>query len=186
MIRFLPEWAQITIIVILMFYSLLGGTWIIIQMRFHFQKKKEELSKLKAERKRAEFEVKRAEIELINSGTNLRRGLYDIEKSQMNLVETQAKLGERFGVPAGDICTKIFIGHPANPVKERIDQLLEPLSEEKPTKNKKNALKEVREKYEQKYEQTDSEIQNGNIRVRMKVKLSMISLVIRLLRGRIG
>jgi hypothetical protein len=192
MIRFLegllPDWAIITVITIalaiMLCYSLMGIVSLLTQLILKFKTKNEELRKLRAETKRAEIEARRVEIELINSGTNLRRGLYDIEKSKMALAETQAKLGERFGIPAGHIRTEIFLDHPANDVKERVGQLLKPLSE-KPVSFKKKREKEMRPKLERLYEKKKNEILNGDIRVRTGVKVRSLSILIRILGGKI-
>jgi hypothetical protein len=85
-----PEWYPIALIVVSAFSAL----WAIIQMVFHFQKRKLELRKLKAEILKSELEAKRAKIEVNNAGTNLRRGLYDIERSKMSLLESQNKMAE--------------------------------------------------------------------------------------------
>jgi len=84
-----------------------------------------ELRKLIAETRKSELEAKRAEIEVINSGTNLRRGLYDIERSKMNLLEMQNKLADRWDIPAGAIRSEIFLDHPANDVKALTKKLLD-------------------------------------------------------------
>ncbi|MGM0879068.1 MAG: hypothetical protein ACQEWV_31630 [Bacillota bacterium] len=94
-----PEWYPIALIAVSTFSAL----WAIIQICFHFQKRKWELRKLKAETMKSELEAERAKIEVINAGTNLRRGLYDIERSKMSLLESQNKLAEKWGIPAGAI-----------------------------------------------------------------------------------
>ncbi|MEH6865157.1 hypothetical protein [Priestia megaterium] len=120
-----PEWYPFALIIVSGFSALLGGTWIIVQMWFHFQKRTLEIRKLKAETKRAELESKRAEIEVVNAGTNLRRGLYDIERSKMSLLESQNKLADRWDIPAATIRSEIFLDHPADDVKALTKKLLD-------------------------------------------------------------
>ena len=116
-----PEWYPIALISV----SSLTAIWAIVQMVFHFQKRKLDLRKLKAETLKAELEVERARIEVINAGTNFRRGLYDIERSKMSLLESQNKLSEKWGIPAGNIRSEIFLEHPANDVKALTRKLLD-------------------------------------------------------------
>jgi len=124
-----PEWYPIALIIVSAFSAVsatIGGTvWAIVQMRFHFQKRNLELRKLISETRKSELEAKRAEIEVINSGTNLRRGLYDIERSKMNLLEMQNKLADRWDIPAGVIRSEIFLDHPADDVKALTKKLLD-------------------------------------------------------------
>lgn len=117
-----PEWYPVALIAV----SSLTAIWAIVQMVFHFQKRKLELRKLRAETMKAELEAKRAKVEVINAGTNLRRGLYDIERSKMSLLESQNKLAEKWGIPAGSIRSEIFLEHPADNVKDLTKKLLKP------------------------------------------------------------
>ncbi|MGM0924675.1 MAG: hypothetical protein ACQEWW_26405 [Bacillota bacterium] len=120
-----PDWYPIALIAV----SSLTALWAIVQMAFHFQKRKLDLRKLKAETLKAELEVERAKIEVINAGTNLRRGLYDIERSKMSLLESQNKLADKWGIPAGAIRSEIFLDHPANDVRNLTRKLLDSDSE---------------------------------------------------------
>lgn len=120
-----PEWYPIALIAV----SSLTAFWAIVQMVFHFQKRKLDLRKLKAETLKAELEVERARIEVINAGTNLRRGLYDIERSKMSLLESQNKLADKWGIPPGTIRSEIFLDHPANDVRSLTKRLLDSESE---------------------------------------------------------
>lgn len=116
-----PDWYPIALIVVTTFSAL----WAIIQIVFHFQKRTWELRKLKAETLKSKLEAKRAKIEVINAGTNLRRGLFDIERSKMSLLESQNKLAEKWGIPAGKIRSEIFLEHPANDVRNLTKKLLD-------------------------------------------------------------
>lgn len=69
---------------------------------------------------RAELEAEKAKIEVVNAGT----GLYDIERSKMSLLESQNKLAEKWGIPAGAIRSEIFLDHPAEDVKALTRKLL--------------------------------------------------------------